>query len=106
MAACWEVYRLIDRATENKIVEKLEKAHALLTMNRGNEETKLIISVIDRLPEIEKKVVIRKYIHLEAEYTTHFKIYSDMGIVEGTYKKIRLRALYKIGAVLGIIEKP
>ncbi|ULO05161.1 hypothetical protein H1230_18810 [Paenibacillus sp. 19GGS1-52] len=104
MAACWEVKQLIDRATEKVIIDRLEQAHTLLTVNRGNEETAFITRVIDRLPEIEKDIILRKYIQLEATYITHFDIYTDMGVVEGTYKKMRLRALYKIGAALGIVD--
>lgn len=95
---------MIDKATEKAIVERLAQVHIMLTIDQSNEETELIMSVVNRLPPLEKDVIMRKHLLVEADYTTHQDIYTELGISSPTYTKIRYKALYKLGVSLGIID--
>lgn len=92
----------IDKETEKRVVSFLREVHIAVFLERSNEKIKRVLDLIEKMPELEKQVITRKYIHTDAEYTRHQEIYRDMGISSGLYSKIRLSALTKIAAEFGL----
>lgn len=93
----------IDKDTEKRVVSFLEEVYMAVFLERSNEKVKRVLDLIERMPDLERQIITRKYIHTEAHYTRHQDIYRDMGISSALYKKIRLSALSKIAAEFGLL---
>ncbi|WP_160045720.1 hypothetical protein [Paenibacillus sp. USDA918EY] len=87
---------LLDKDAEKRVVSFLRKIHLALILERYDERIRRVLDLIEKMPEMEKQIITRKYIQTEAEYTRHQEIYQSMGISDGLYRKIRLRGLRKI----------
>jgi ArpU family phage transcriptional regulator len=62
---------------------------------------------VDRLPRMEKFLITERYMGADSEYITDYSVYChrfDPPISEGTYSKIRNRAMYKLADMLGILK--
>ncbi|OME02654.1 hypothetical protein BSK54_10370 [Paenibacillus odorifer] len=95
---------MIDKATEKRIIKSLRQINLMLFLERSNDETACVMSLVENMPALEQEVIRKEYLITGAEYTRHYEIYKDMAIAEGTYTKIRMNALYKVGVGLGIID--
>lgn len=90
----------LDKETEKRVVSFLREVYIAVFLDRSNEKVKRVLDLIEKMPELERQIVTRKYIHADAQYTRHQEIYRDMGISSALYTKIRLSALSKIAAEL------
>lgn len=62
---------------------------------------------VARLPKMERFLIEERYMSLDAEYLTDFKVYSfkfQPPISEKTYSKIRWKAFYKLALNMNIAE--
>jgi hypothetical protein len=95
---------MIDKVTEKVLVEKFKSVRLLQYLGREVDESSFIIGIVNKIPVLEKEIILRKYLNCESEYMTHFKIYTEINMSEGTYTKFRLKGLYKIAISLGLIK--
>ncbi|MEK5641934.1 hypothetical protein BK138_08540 [Paenibacillus rhizosphaerae] len=86
----------LDKDAEKRVVSYLRKIHLALILDRHDDQTRRVLNLIAKMPEMEKQIITRKYIQTEAEYTRHQEIYRDLCISDGLYRKIRLSGLRKI----------
>ncbi|MNW38880.1 hypothetical protein D3C74_159580 [compost metagenome] len=56
------------------------------------------------MPELEREVITRRYLSVNANYTSHQEIYRGMGISSPFYTKIRRSAIGKIAAEFGTLS--
>lgn len=71
----------------------------------------LVEQAVNRLPNMEKSLIEKRYLGADYEYITDYSVYChqfDPPISEGTYTKIRQRAMNKLFNMLGlyITNKP
>ncbi|HZG81770.1 MAG TPA: ArpU family phage packaging/lysis transcriptional regulator [Brevibacillus sp.] len=71
----------------------------------------LVERAVNRLPNMEKLLIQERYLGADYEYITDYSVYChkfDPPISEGTYTKIRQRAMQKLFSMLGlhITNKP
>ncbi|AIQ63891.1 hypothetical protein PSTEL_13170 [Paenibacillus stellifer] len=95
---------MLSKEIEKEVIQYLKQVRLLLFLEKSQTETEEVMSVVDKMPDLEEKVIRRKYLHQESEYTFHQVIYTDMNISVHTYAKVRLRGLYKIALVLGFVD--
>ncbi|WDV94199.1 transcriptional regulator [Brevibacillus parabrevis] len=79
-------------------IEGLEKRRAFC---------KEIEQAVKQLPDPEQFLINVRYMGVNTEYITDYAVYRDRfnpPISEGTYTKIRWRAMYRLAVMLGILE--
>ncbi|MGF9821424.1 ArpU family phage packaging/lysis transcriptional regulator [Brevibacillus agri] len=62
---------------------------------------------VERLPSMERLLIEERYMGQETEYITDYSVYChrfDPPISEGTYSKIRNRAMYRLAIMLGLMS--
>lgn len=95
---------------DRKIVRKsvgdlFERYRMAKFLGKAEEEFKPLIDAIYRLPEVEKKLVVAKYLSNESEYLADYQVYSyhfDPPISQVTYIKIRDRAFLKLALIFNL----
>lgn len=95
---------MLSKEIEKEVIQRLKQIRLLLFLEKGETETRAIVSIVNKMPDMEKDIITRKYLHRDSEYTRHQMIYMDMDISRGLYGKVRLRGLFKIALVLGLVK--
>lgn len=95
---------LIDKKTEKKVVSLLSEVNLALFLERSNDQLSRVLELVEKMPELEREVITRRYLSVNANYTSHQEIYRGMGISSPFYTKIRRLAIGKIAAEFGILS--
>ncbi|WP_238652343.1 hypothetical protein [Paenibacillus piscarius] len=95
---------MLSKEVEKEVIRHLNQIRLLLFLEKEDTKARLIVSVVNKMPDLEKDIITRKYLHRDSEYTRHQMIYKDMEISHGLYGKVRLRGLFKIALVLGLTK--
>ncbi|MNK74059.1 hypothetical protein D3C87_935650 [compost metagenome] len=95
---------LLDKDSEKRVVLFLKEVNLKLFLQHTDETVARILKTVEKMPAMEKKIITRKYLSTEADYTWHYEIYQDMCISDVLYKKLRIRGLQKIAAEFGLIS--
>lgn len=94
----------LDKKAEKKVVSLLSEVNLALFLERSNDQVNRVLELVEKMPALEREIINRKYINIEADYTRHYEIYQSMCISEGLYTRIRRRALQKIAAEFGFVS--
>lgn len=94
---------VLDKEIGKKVISLLGEVHLALFLERPNDQVSRVMELVEKMPELEREIITRKYIDTEADYTRHYEIYQDMGISSPFYRKIRISAIAKIAAEFGLL---
>jgi hypothetical protein len=84
---------MIDRDTEIKVVALLEQINFAMVIDRKHPLTEQVIEVVKKMEPVDQEILMRKYLHIDSDSTSHTQIYNDMGLTEAVYRNSRLRGL-------------
>ncbi|MNJ66028.1 hypothetical protein D3C77_620720 [compost metagenome] len=96
---------IFDKSVMQQIESVLKEVNIKLYLERSDEQVTTVLNCINDMPEIEKEIMTRKYIDVEAEYTTHKMVYEPMGFNKSQYIAHRNSALEKLAIKLGLLEE-
>ncbi|SDF04835.1 hypothetical protein SAMN04488542_10563 [Fontibacillus panacisegetis] len=94
----------LDKKTEETVVSLLSEVNLALFLERSNDQVSRILELVEKMPELEREVITRRYLSVNANYTSHQEIYRGMGISSPFYTKIRRSAIGKIAAEFGSLS--
>lgn len=94
----------LSKNAQKKIESILSEVHLLILVEQPNETCQKVVSIVDCLPDIEKRIIQEKYLNKEAEYRTHQFVYESMDISEKSYRKSRQAAFVKIALGLELVD--
>lgn len=96
-----EANQMIDRATEIKVVALLEQINFSMVIDRKHPLTEQVIEVVKKMELVDQEILMRKYLHIDSDSTSHTQIYNDMGLTEAVYRNSRLRGLTNLTKEMG-----
>ena len=94
---------VLDKNTEKRVISFLRDINMLLFLERSTDRVNRVLKLVEKMPELERDIINRKYIEPEAGYTWHYEIYRELGISETHYTQTRRRALLKIAVEFGLL---
>jgi len=81
-------------STEEVAIKNLEEEKGKL------EFIKFITETINRLPDLERKVIVKEY--MEDPYKFNYEIYNELGISKTYYYRLKGRAFYSLALMLKV----
>lgn len=94
---------VLDKNAEKRVISFLRDINMLLFLERSTDRVNRVLKLVEKMPELERDIINRKYIEPEAGYTWHYEIYRELGISEAHYTQTRRGALLKIAAEFGLL---
>lgn len=76
-------------------------------LEKRREFCRDVEQAVQQLPDREQFLIKERYMGVNTEYITDYAVYRDSfnpPICEGTYSKIRNKAMYRLALTLGIFE--
>jgi hypothetical protein len=81
--------------------------HDIESLEKHRTFCRKIEQAVSQLPDREQFLIKERYLGVNTDYITDYRVYRDrfdLPISEGTYTKIRWRAMYSLSVLLGLTE--
>ncbi|MNP72479.1 hypothetical protein D3C76_1690420 [compost metagenome] len=94
----------LSKNAKRKIESILFEVNLLMIVEQPNETCQKVISIVECMPDFEKRIIQERYLDVEAAYTTDQAVYESIGISSPTYSKCRQAAFVKIALGLELVD--
>ncbi|WP_289142467.1 transcriptional regulator [uncultured Brevibacillus sp.] len=87
--------------------QSIRSNHNIESLEKHRTFCRKIEQAVSQLPDREQFLINERYVGVNTDYITDYAVYRDRfdpPISEGTYTKIRWRAMYKLAVMLGMLE--